>query len=316
MAFTVSNLTDYVKQNPKVDIEGIVLNLESVNMGLSVQDGIKYSEKLLVVDGGEAIIQDGSYVSSSANGSFELSDKALTVVERHVKESFDPQSLNRKVASVVMSAGSDVEDLPAFVKDAIIKTKVDSIKRKNEQSLWLGDSSVTGSAAAVRHLEDFDGYVKLAQDSTDTIKTAAAAVALTAANAEARVAEMIALIPEDLIMEETDLFMSPSAFVTYRAVMVEKYKTAQTFGDSIKFQTSYQIPGTNCTAHAVTGLVGSNDMILAKASNLYIGCDLKSEEEEAEMRKLEDRSFEFFALYKLGAQLGKEDEIVVTLASV
>ena len=314
MAFTVSDFTDYIKANPEIDITDVVLNLSSIEAGLNVQQGIKYKAKLVIMEDGSTEIQVGDYTATDASGGVVISDKDISTIERHVKEVYKPQVLQQKITQLVMAAGSEITDIPAFVKDEIFRLKNAAISKKNEQSLWVGDTTLT-TTAATRHLKDFDGFIKLAQDADDTIKTALAGVALTASTAEAKVKLVTSLLHGDLIMEPTTLFMNPSNFQIFRGAMITKYVGQQSFSDQIGASFEYKIPGTEITARAMTGLVGSNDMLLCKPDNLTIGVDLLGEDESGEMRMLENRSFEFFALYKLGAQIGNEKYIVVTKAS-
>ena len=314
---TLTGFVDYIKENNEIDIEPIVLKLGTLDAGAGLQSGIRSSAKLTAVGTSEAMIQAGSYITSEAAGEMALSQVEIAVVQRHIKENYDPQVLIAKITQLAMQAGSTIDDLPAYIKNALITAKNASVAKKNEQSLWLGDTTLTGSAASVRHLEDFDGFIKLAQESDNTVKTAAESVAMTAANAIAQVELQTSLLPGDLILENTTLFMSPSEFQIARAAYMNLYKNTQVFGDNVGgMQTTYQIPGTNITLQAMTGLATSKERILCMPEDLIVGVDLQGEEENAEMRLLENRSIEYFAVYKLGCQIGRGDYIVVTAPAV
>ena len=315
MAEMITSLTDYVKQNPEVAIKPIVLSLPTIETGVSIQTGIKFKERLIDQGDNEAIIQTGDYTSADANGTFDLSEKDIAVTERFIKESYTPMVLNKKISSLLLAKGSEITDIPMFLKDSLVKQKVDSIKKKNEQSLWLGDTTASTATPSTRHLADFDGFIKLAHSSAKTIKSTVTTVALTSATAISKVSALIALLPEDVIAENTTLYMSVANAQIAIAAYMEKYSATQVFGDNmggVKFK--YQVPGTNVTIQGLTALSTSNQMLLARPVDLYIGVDLKGEDENAEFRKMEDRSFELFCLYKLGAQIGKDEYIVVTKA--
>lgn len=323
------DVEDYVKKNNNdINIVPTLVAGDSFNV-LSVQDDVKTSAYITAVDDEEAYIQDGDYTASGAYGGIELSNRKIEVKELHIKESYKKNQLLPKVTQLLLKKGSDTSDFPTVIQNLIEMLKKQSLNRKNEQSIWLADEAyvlpypgATDPAEikankSVMHLTYFDGLVKLAKESANTQKSGVAPSTWTAANALANAKRLAAkydeLVPE-LINEEKFIFLQPLEMQAFVEALGTTYIATQSFKDDYGRIDKIRLPFGNFFVKQTIGLQGSNEKIVSRPKNLVIGTDLVGEENKFEFRKLENRSFELFGIYKLGAQIYKESETLIEKA--
>lgn len=313
MAFDVTGMAAYVAGKPEVIISDVILKGESFGL-LNVQTGIKDTARLIDVAVGDTEVQTGDYSSLNRfSGSTDLLDVNITVKERFVSELYNKSTLNAKVASLALRAGSQPSDL-AF-EDIIMGLKGAKINNMNELSLWQGDTTLTGTTSAINNLKISNGFIKIARDSNDKVESEIIATGLTAANALANVADMCDTYEQNFpqfIDEVSYLFMSPENFsVWYRTAFALNGAVTK---DNISLTPVKEafVPGRNIVAKSMIGLAGTNDMLLSRAENLTIGVDLENETDSLTFEYHSVlKSHELFGIWKLGAQIARTKEVVI-----
>jgi hypothetical protein len=90
-------------------------------------------------------------------------------------------------------------------------------------------------------------------------------------------------------------------------------KTANQFHYTVDQQANgeFILPGTTIKVIAVQGLNGTNDIVAARISNLFIGTDLLDEQEKFELfYAAEAMQMRFVSEFKMGINYAFGDEIV------
>lgn len=327
--FTFDSFREYIKENPTIDIMPLIAMGDSMSY-LNLQTGVKTKQRINVITDAEAIIQTGDYTGmDNYNGGVNLAQVQIEVVGRFIKEKYTNDALEPNIMQAALKPGTNPDDMPAILQNAILELKSKSISRKNEESLWLGNTTYTLpfpspanpaeelANAKVRHILDFDGFVKQAKESADAIKTGSAPVVITPTNVIAEIQKFIDVVnvQEGLVDEQMTLFMNPAAFQIYVQKLGDKYVATQSIKDTMGRIVSIPVWGTNITAKSTLGMKSDTTMICARRKNLVVGTDLLSEDDKASLQWLtEALHWRLLGLYKLGCKIYNESEIIVNKA--
>lgn len=314
MAYNLTGAADFVAGNGEALLQNIVLGSKSFDV-LRVEEGIKNSEKRPDILDDSTVLQVGDYTDINRfNGGVKVNDVTISVSEMFLSEKYNARTLASKVTQLAMRAGANPDDLP--YEDFILGLKRDVLRNQIEKALWTANTATTANPT---YLKTFDGFVTKALAATDAIKTGVAAADLTAANAIASVNKIVDLVKVNFpafLDVETRLFMSPANFITYFQALYGLQGTINTLSmNTGVMPTEVNIPGTNIIATAIPGLAGNVNMIWTRPENLIIGTDLVSDEDRIgfEWHSL-IKSYELFANFKIGAQIARTNELIVTKA--
>lgn len=309
MAFDVSALTNYTKENEALLVTSSVLGAKTAtlikNAG-NVLPGVKSSEKVNIMDT-DAIFQAGGTCGFNASGTTTFSQRTLTVGKIKINESLCPKSLETKYLQKALPEGSRYDSI-AFAADYTDK-KTARIAAQLETALWAGDT-----ASANVNLNKFDGLVKLigssAIESNNTTYYGTPATSITAANVVAIVDALYKAIPAQVVAkDDMTIFVSQDVFRTYTIAL----KNANMFNYSFdgKADSEFFLPGTSVKVVATPGLNGINKLYAMRLSNLFLGVDLL--DEEANRWELffakEADEVRFVSEFKMGVQVAFLDEI-------
>lgn len=156
MAYDVSNLTNYTKDN------GDVLVLKSLFDGKTadlirakgtVMAGIKTSERLNLIDT-DLVFQAGTSCGFNASGTTTFNARTLTVGSIKVHEALCPKNLEAKATQQQLKAGTANGQIPFEQQYSELKSGL--VAEANETAIWQGD---TGSGNA--NLNKYDGLIKI-----------------------------------------------------------------------------------------------------------------------------------------------------------
>jgi hypothetical protein len=300
MAYVVSSLTDYVKENNFPLLSASVFGAKSAGL-MTVQSGIKSSSTINIMDTAVAFQADGC--SRTASGNTTFTQREITVGAIAIHQDFCPKDLNAKYTQTQLRAGSKDDAMPFEAEfTGLISSKIAATL---ETAIWKGD---TGSGDA--NLNKFDGLIKLIDAASGVVDgNTGSTTAITAANAVAIVDGVYASIPVSILAEDdVRIFMGVDAFRLYTTAL----KNANLFHYSADAQDfEIIVPGTNVRVVAVNGLNGSNRIFAMRLSNMYLGVDLESEEEDFDMwYSADDRVVKFSTAFKYGVQVAFPSEIV------
>jgi hypothetical protein len=315
MAFVVSTLTDYAKENEALLVTSSVLGSKTATLIKSqgnVLVGVKSSEKIGIMDT-DAFFQDDSDCGFNASGTTTFTQRSVTVGKIKVQEALCPKGLEAKYLQKALSAGSMYDSI-AFAADYTSK-KASRISSQLETAIWTGDT-----ASANGNLNKFDGFVKLVAAASASVVHAntttyygtalAASAGITSGVVIAVLDAVYKAIPAQIVdKDDVAIFVGNDVFRTYTIALKNANLFAYTFDGQATGELT--LPGTTIKVIAVQGLNGTSKIYAGRISNLFIGTDLLNEEEQFEL--LHDpyaMNIKFMAAFKFGVQFAFADEIV------
>ena len=315
MAFVVSTLTDYAKENEALLVTSSVLGSKTATLIKSqgnVLVGVKSSEKIGIMDT-DAFFQDDSDCGFNASGTTTFTQRSVTVGKIKVQEALCPKGLESKYLQKALSAGSMYDSI-AFAADYTSK-KASRIASQLETAIWTGDT-----ASANGNLNKFDGFVKLVAAASASVVHAntttyygtalAASAGITSGVVIAVLDAVYKAIPAQIVdKDDVAIFVGNDVFRTYTIALKNANLFAYTFDGQATGELT--LPGTTIKVIAVQGLNGTSKIYAGRISNLFIGTDLLNEEEQFEL--LHDpyaMNIKFMAAFKFGVQFAFPDEMV------
>lgn len=308
MAFDVTALTNYTKENEALLVTSSVLGAKTASLIKAqgnVMVGVKSSEKINIMDT-DAIFQAGGTCGFNASGTTTFTQRTVTVGKIKVNESLCPKSLESKYLQKALPEGSRYDSI-AFAAEYNDK-KSARIAAQLETALWQGDT-----ASANVNLNKFDGFVKLigssAVEANNTTYYGTPATSITSANVVAIVDALYRAIPSQVVAkDDMTIFMSDSVFRTYTIAL----KNANMFNYSFdgKADSEFVLPGTSIKVVATPGLNGVSKLYAMRLSNAFLGTDLLNEEERYELFYAKEADeVRFVAEFKLGVNVAFLDEV-------
>ena len=315
MAFVVSSLVDYAKENEALLVTSSVLGSKTASLIKTqgnVLVGVKSSEKIGIMDT-DAFFQDDSDCGFNASGTTTFTQRSVVVGKIKVQEALCPKQLESKYLQKALSAGSMYDSI-AFAADYTSK-KSARIAAQIEIGIWTGDS-----ASANGNLNKFDGFVKLVAAASASVVHAntttfygtalAASAGITSSNVIAVLDSVYKAIPAQIVdKDDVAIFVGNDVFRTYTIAL----KNSNLFNYTFDGQATGELtlPGTTIKVIAVQGLNGTSKIYAGRVSNLFIGTDLLNEEEQFEL--INDpyaMNIKFMAAFKFGVQFAFPDELV------
>ena len=315
MAFVVSTLTDYAKENEALLVTSSVLGSKTATLIKSqgnVLVGVKSSEKIGIMDT-DAFFQDDSDCGFNASGTTTFTQRSVTVGKIKVQEALCPKGLESKYLQKALSAGSMYDSI-AFAADYTSR-KSAKIASQLETAIWTGDT-----ASANGNLNKFDGFAKLVAAASASVIHAnasgyygtplAASAGITSGVVVAVIDAVYKAIPAQIVdKDDVAIFVGNDVFRTYTIAL----KNSNLFNYTFDGQATGELtlPGTTIKVIAVQGLNGTSKIYAGRISNLFIGTDLLNEEEQFEL--LHDpyaMNIKFMAAFKFGVQFAFPDEMV------
>ena len=314
MAYDVSGMAAFAKSNGSVLIKDLILGAQSFGQeGIRTETGIKSSDKFADFAVGNTYLQTtfGDPGALAYSGGSTLKDVTVSVIEMAVKERYATGLLNSKIAQMQMRAGSDPSN-PLPYSDVLVELKTKDVGAKNDILLWQG-TIATGNTNP--NTNKFNGWLTLALAGGSVSGGSSAALVAGTAIATVEAIKNVAFASfPTWVNEGCFMFMSPANFgVYYRAVFgLASTIDTQTLATGKPVEKFY-IPGTNVLVHSTNGLTGKNNILITRDMNLVIGTDLVSEDDSLQFEYLnESLCYRLLAVYKLGAQIARVAEVVVT----
>jgi hypothetical protein len=308
MAFDVSALANYTKENEALLVTSSVLGAKTANLIKAqgnVMVGVKSSEKINIMDT-DAIFQAGGTCGFNASGTTTFTQRTVTVGKIKVNESLCPKSLESKYLQKALPEGSRYDSI-AFAAEYTDK-KAARIAAQLETAIWQGDT-----ASVNVNLNKFDGFVKLigtsAVEANNTTYYGTPATSITSTNVVAIVDALYKAIPAQVVAkDDMTIFMSQDVFRTYTIAL----KNANMFNYSFdgKADSEFILPGTSIKVVATPGLNGVSKLYAMRLSNAFLGTDLLGEEERFSLfNAIEADEVRFVAEFKLGVNVAFLDEV-------
>lgn len=317
MAFTVTDLTDYVHENEKEIISSALFGGKTISM-ITNQVGIKSSEELTMLDT-TADFQADSGCSYATSGTTTFTNRALTVSKIMVAETLCPEDLEAKFLQRLVQSGSSHDQLP--LEKEIVDRKIAKVKQQLEIAVWQGNTDFTFST----NLKQFDGLLKKIKAESASTIAATTQSDVTTSTIRGIVEDIYTKIPANLLGQTGEL--EPVLFMgwdNYRTLLT-KLTTDNLYHyttDAAAQAGEMRYPGNGLKIVAVHGLNSNNhaalpttyqdNMICTYAKNLYFGTDMLNEYEKMDVwHSKDDQNIKTLLRFKAGTQIAFPELIVV-----
>jgi len=312
MAFSVSSLANYTKENEALLVTSSVLGAKTASLIKSagnVMVGVKSAETINIMDT-DAFFQAGGTCGWNASGTTSFTQRTVTVGKIKVQEALCPKTLESKYLQKALPTGSQYDSIP-FEQEFSDK-KAKTIASQLETAIWQGDTaSVNGN------LNKFDGLIKLIGAASGVVDanvsgfiSGAPLTAINASNVISLFDGVYRAIPAKVVAaEDMVIVCGMDTFRTYTIAL----KNANMFNYAFdgKADSEFVLPGTSIKVVALQGLNGTNDVYAMRLSNLFLGTDLLNEEEKFEIFFAKEADeVRFAAEFKMGVNVAFPDEIV------
>lgn len=312
MAFSVSSLANYTKENEALLVTASVLGAKTASLIKSagnVMVGVKSAETINIMDT-DAFFQAGGTCGWNASGTTSFTQRTVNVGKIKVQEALCPKTLEAKYLQKALPTGSMYDSIP-FEQEYTDK-KALTIAAQLETAIWQGDS-----ASANGNLNKFDGLIKLIGAASGVVDANVSGFvsggpvsSITASNVIALLDGVYKAIPAKVVAaDDMTIFVGQDTFRTYTIAL----KNANMFNYAFdgKADSEFVLPGTSIKVVAVAGLNNTNDIFALRLSNLFLGTDLLNEEEKFEIFFAKEADeVRFAAEFKMGVNIAFPDEIV------
>jgi hypothetical protein len=313
MAFNVSALTNYTKENEKQLVFSSVLGnktAELIKASGNILLEVKSSEQIGIMDT-DAFFQSGASCGFNASGTTTFTQRAVTVGKIKVNEALCMKNLESKYLQKALPAGSMYTEM-IFAED-YSNRKAQKIADQLEVAIWNGDT-----ASADGNLNKFDGLLKLitaaggsvVNANTSTFISGGPISSITVANVVSVFDAIYTAIPAKVVAkDDITIFCGMDVFRLYTVAL--KNANLFAYNLNVKADSEFFLPGTTVKVVAVQGLNGTNDLVATRISNLFIGVDILDEQSRFELFfAREADEMRFVAEWKFGINLAFPDEVV------
>jgi hypothetical protein len=312
MAFSVSTLANYTKENEALLVTSSVLGAKTaalIKSAGNVMVGVKSAETINIMDT-DAFFQAGGTCGWNASGTTSFTQRTVTVGKIKVQEALCPKTLESKYLQKALPTGSQYDSIP-FEQEFSDK-KAKTIAAQLESAIWQGDT-----ASANGNLNKFDGLIKLIGAASGVVDanvsgfvSGAPLSSITPTNVVSLLDGVYRAIPAKVVAaDDMTIFVGQDVFRTYTIAL----KNANMFNYAFdgKADSEFVLPGTSIKVVAVGGLNGTNDIFALRLSNMFLGTDLLNEEEKFEIFFAKEADeVRFAAEFKMGVNIAFPDEIV------
>ena len=304
MGYTVSGLTDYVKQDASKVIYAQLFSEIPTLKYAEIQTGIKTSETINIVSTRPTI--QAAACSFNASGTTTFTQRVITVGKSKIDMKWCEAELETKYTSEAMKAGSNYDSL-TFEKQ-IFGDTMQYTATQIEKTIWMGNTT-----SGDQTLKQFDGLVKILTGAT--LGGTYSGTSWSQANSRTVMLGLAALVVANTDVwnggaTKVKFFMNPAMAQQYRWKLMQ---------DNVGFTNAYQdqntkktfVEGTDIEIVEVYGLAGENRIYAIETGNLFIGTDLENEQEKVQFWKSADNGNELrlHLGWKMGTQVAFPDRI-------
>ena len=265
MAYNVSSLSAYVQDNHDLLVKNFALIGGGTRSRISIQTGIKQNANINLLNL-TPTLQSGAGCNFTAAGDAVLSNRLLETAQIKVNMEFCEKTLLGKYAEYLVKVNA--VDNPFPFEEYITNALTDELNKKIEKLIWQGDKTTYSSDSDLKWI---DGFIHILSaegtQASGTFTTAYDAI-LGVYNA----------LPEEVLEQGAEIYVSPAAFREFMQTMVSKnyfnYNPGnQEFGE-------FLLPGSDAKIVRTQGLSGTKVVVGTFAKNLVYGCDMENDEEK------------------------------------
>jgi len=303
MSYQVGSLTAYVDEHKLDLIAASTVGAKTAQM-INIQAGIKGSATINIIDSPVTFQADDCAWNASGNTTF--TQRTITVGDIKVNESFCNKDLDGYYLQTMLkaSANEEAKDMP--FEQIFMEEKSNNMAYEVEKAIWQGDTGGAGNLAF------FDGLLKLidaASPVDGNVDGVTVATGITVANIIDILYGIKGAIPEAILdKDDVKIFMGTDTFRKYEEAI---------FAANLFHYTSengdMELPlvgSSSLKVVAVSGLTGTNRIIAARTSNLYLGVDMAGDEERFDLFYSQDnRQLRLDVSFKMGTQVAFPTEV-------
>lgn len=269
--------------------------------------GIKESTQLNLIDLAGNILQaDSRDCAWTPQQIAKLSEKELKVKTYKINLEQCLDDLERKRTIWMMGPGAKNQELPDSLEEATMTLLANELSSEIETKIFKGDSAANAN--------DFDGVVKVLENSLDAVKIKG--VALTKDNVLEEIEKAFATLPEDVAASGLEK-ESLNVYVSYATLLKVKIALGGVFGVNVVVNPNFIVENDvvkylGAEIVPVKG-IADNDMVVAEGSNFLLGTDLLSDLEEIRLGQMAapyDNKIFIDGRLRLGFAIPFEDEVV------
>ena len=265
MAYNVSALPAYVQENHDLLVKNFALVGNGTRSRISIQTGIKQDAYINLLNL-TPTLQSGAGCNFTAAGDAVLSNRLLETAQIKVNMEFCEKTLLGKYAEYLVKVNAVDNPFPfeQYITDALVA----ELNKKIEKLIWQGDKT---SHSTDSDLKWINGFIHIlgteGTQATGTFTTAYDAI-LGVYNA----------LPEEVLEQGAEIYVSPAAFREFMQTMVSKnyfnYNPGnQEFGE-------FLLPGSDAKIVRTQGLSGTHLVVGSYPKNFVYGTDGESDEEK------------------------------------
>ena len=265
MGYNVSTLPAYVQDNHDLLVKNFALVGGGTRSRISIQTGIKQNAYINLLNL-TPTLQSGAGCNFTAAGDAVLSNRLLETAQIKVNMEFCEKTLLGKYAEYLVKVNA--VDNPFPFEEYITNALTDELNKKIEKLIWQGDKTTYSTDSDLKWI---DGFIHILSaegtQASGTFTTAYDAI-LGVYNA----------LPEEVLEQGAEIYVSPAAFREFMQTMVSKnyfnYNPGnQEFGE-------FLLPGSDAKIVRTQGLSGTKVVVGTFAQNLVYGCDMENDEEK------------------------------------
>ena len=308
MAFNVTGLTNWVKANETTLITKSLFKAKSASL-MTKLTGVKSSMQIPTLEK-NVVFQAGGTCVFNASGDTSITSRNISVGKISVQEEYCVKTLETKYTQLLLNNGSYYESLPGGIEAAIVEQTVGQIAENIETAIWQGNT-----ASGNVNLNKFDGLQVIIGAAAGVVNANASTyitpvTAITSTNILSVVDAIYTAIPVAILdKEDLHLFMGNDVYRLYQLAL----KNANLYHYIANGDTDavYTHPGTTLKIMPVNGLNGTSDLYVLRTSNMFLGVDLESDEDQYKMWYSMD--FDVVRLrseFKYGVQIALPAEVV------
>ena len=272
MAFDISTLDAFNNETAGELIVKAILGGSTIEYA-TVKEGVKYKEPINLLEVDLDIVDGRGCVTSTA-GTASMTQRDIEVCQRSSHDGLCLRDLDTKYLGVMQPGGSYNESftLVQEYSEQIVK----GFQKANDTFLWKADSSGTDCV---------DGLNLIITGSTAGV-VSAGTDAPTSGNIGDNIDLMLAALADDVQdREDLTVFMSISNFRKYIVWLREQNNF---FFDPAAVENRGSImemmhPFANVKVVGVSGLNGSNRIVMGPAKHIVVGTDLLSDFSEFQL---------------------------------
>lgn len=321
MGFLVTGLTAYTEQNEQQLVSASLFEARTQQLILSegnVMTGVKSSQTVNRMDT-DVFFQDDSSCGFLSSGTTEFSQRTLTVGKVKVQETLCPKDLEGVYLQKALPAGGNYDTI-AFATEYTAR-KAGKIAEALETAIWTATGSGYGGTNGLlnkfkgikQHISEAGGSVVNA-NVTGFYGSGAPITGIdTMEKAQKAVLAVINALPAAVKGKaDVRIFCGWDVYT----LLIQKYVDLNLFhynpgSTNNAADSEFLVPGTSYKVVPVHGLNGTNDIYAMRMSNIFLGVDLISEEDQFELwYSQDDRNVKFSANLKIGVQIAFPDEVV------